>query len=283
MAITTTAQLNGLFNEIYERALLIVREMNLMTNLVTNYSANNFYTRTFTKRPELQVTNAIEGVDYAYAQPYGKEAANSLTPSEKMIQVIITDIAMMNDPDPLMQDASQEMGYAMAEKIDTDLTSVFTSFSKSVGTAGQPLTFSIVAAAIAQLRAAHAPGQMNIVLHPYQYHDIFTQLGSPTVNQAFLGDLANQALKDYFVGNWLGARWFVSGNVPVDGQDDASGAVFTSQAIAFDARIAPSLRPERDESLRAYELNYVAGWAYGLGPRPEFGVRLLSDASTPTS
>lgn len=282
MAITTTADLNGLFNQIYERALLILRESNLMTNLVTNYSANNFYTRTFTQRPSLAVTDAIEGVDYAYAQDYGKTAAHTLTPGEKMIQVIITDIAMMNDPDPLMQDASQEMGASMAEKIDTDLTSVFVDFTQSVGTAGSALTFANLAAGISILRARHAMGAINIVLHPYQYHDIFTQLGAPAVQQAFLGDLANQALRDYFVGNWLGARWFVSGNVSVDGQDDAHGGIFTQQAIAFDSRIAPSMRPQRDESLRAWEVNFLAGWAFGLGPRPEMGIEIISDATIPS-
>lgn len=282
MAITTSADLNGLFNTIYERALLIVREMNLMTNLVTNYSANNFYVRQFTRRPELVVTDAIEGVDYAYAQEYGKVPGGTLVPSEKMIQSIITDIAVMNDPDPLITDASNEMGYATAEKIDKDLISVFGQFTKQVGTANSSLTFGNVAAGISILRTRHAPGQINIVLHPYQWHDIFTQLGSPAANQAFLGDLANEALRQYFVGNWLAARWFVSGNVPVDNSDDATGGIFTSQAIAFDTRIAPSLRPERDESLRAWELNFVSGWAFGLGPRPEFGVKVVSDATEPT-
>jgi len=283
MAITTTADLNGLFNTIYERALLIIREMNLMSALVTNYSANNFYTRQFSSRPELTVSDATEGIDFAYAQAYGKTAGGTLVPGEKMVQTIITDIAMMNDPDPLMQDASQEMGFAIAEKIDTDLVSVFSSFTKQVGTAGSALTFGNVAAGISVLRTRHAPGQINIVLHPYQWHDIFVQLGSPTTNQAFLGDLANEALRQYFVGNWLAARWFVSSNIRIDASDDATGGIFTQQAIAFDSRIAPSLRPQRDESLRAWELNMVAGWAFGLGPRPTYGIKVVSDVTEPTA
>lgn len=285
MAITTTADLNGLYNEIYERALFVAREANLMLSLVSQYSANNFFTRHFTLRPTLTIENATEGVDYTNAQSFGKTELGTLTPAEKMGQYVITDIEMMNDPDGTMQDASQEIGAAMAAKIDTDLTALFSSFTTDKGTgAGNAATLASIAAAVSVLRTRFAlnDGPINVVLHPYAWHDIFIQLGQPTANQALLGDVANQALRDYFVGSWVGARWFTSANIATDSNSDAVSGIFTQSALAFDSRIAPYMETERDASLRATEVNMVAGYAVGLGKRPTFGVKYTCDVTEPS-
>lgn len=285
MAITTTADLNGLYNEIYERALFVAREANLMLGLVSQYSANNFFTRHFTIRPTLTIENATEGVDYTNAQSFGKTLVNSLTPAEKMGQVVITDIEMMNDADGTMQDASQELGAAMAAKIDTDLTALFASFTTDKGTgANNAATLASIASAVSVLRTRFAlnDGPINVVLHPYAWHDIWVLLGQPTANQALLGDIANQALRDYFVGSWVGARWFTSANISTDSNSDAVSGIFTQSALAFDSRIAPYMETERDASLRATELNLVAGYAVGLGKRPTFGVKYTCDVTEPS-
>lgn len=284
MAITTTNDLNGLYNEIYERAIFVLRESNLMVQLVSNYSANNFYTRNMTTRGQFTVETVAEGVDYANAQTFGKTLVGTLTPQERMIQAVITDIEIMNDPDNTVADASQEMGAGMAAKVDTDLLGVFSSFSTDIGSAGSSATISKIAAGISilQTRLALQDGVINIVLHPYQWHDIWVLLGQPVVSQAFLGDLANQALRDYFVGNWLNARWFTSANISINASDDAVGGIFTQSAIAFDSRIAPYMENERDASLRATEMNFVSAYAVGLGKRPTLGVKYTTDASVPS-
>lgn len=286
MAITTTADLNGLYNQIYERAIFVLRESNLMVQLVSNYSANNFYTRNLTTRGQFSVETVTEGVDYANAQSFGKTLVGSLTPQERMVQAVITDIEIMNDPDNTVADASQEMGAGMAAKIDTDLLGVFASFTTDKGTgAGQLATIATVAAGISVLQARQAlnDGVINVVLHPYSWFNIFKQLGQPVANAAFLGDLANQALKDYFVGNWLGVRWFTSAGISVDGSGDAVNGIFTQSAIAFDSRIAPYAETQRDASLRATEFNLVSAYAVGLGKRANLGVKYTCAADEPTS
>lgn len=284
MAITTTADLNGLYNEIYERAIFVLRESNLMVQLVSNYSANNFYTRNMTTRGQFSVETVTEGVDYANAQSFGKTLVGTLTPQERMIQAVITDIEIMNDPDNTVADASQEMGAGMAAKVDTDLLGVFASFSTDIGSAGSSATISKIAAGISvlQTRQALQDGVINVVLHPYAWHDIWVLLGQPVVSQSFLGDLANQALKDYFVGSWLNARWFTSANISVDANDDAVNGIFTQSSIAFDSRISPYIETERDSSLRATEFNMVSAYGVGLGKRPLFGVKYTTDCSVPS-
>ncbi|RTK96553.1 MAG: hypothetical protein EKK64_03725 [Neisseriaceae bacterium] len=284
MAITQTSDLNSLYNQIYERALFVLRETNLMVNLVSNYSANTFYTRNITTRPTLTVETATEAVDYTNAQSFGKTLVGTLTPQERMAQVIITDIELMNDPDPTAADASQEMGAAMAQQIDKDLLAVANSFATDIGSAGSSATIAKVAAGIniLQARFANQDGPINVILRPEAWHDIWVLLGQPVTNQAFLGDTANMALRDYYVGNWLGVRWFTSANIAVDSSDDAPNLIFTQSAIAFDSRISPYMENQRDASLRAVEMNLVCAYGVGLGKRPTLGLRYTTDCTTPS-
>ena len=45
MAISTVSDLNSLFNLIYEDAVFVAREQNLMVNLVRNFSARGWMSR----------------------------------------------------------------------------------------------------------------------------------------------------------------------------------------------------------------------------------------------
>lgn len=93
--------------------------------------------------------------------------------------------------------------------------------------------------------------------------------------------MANQALRDYFVGRWVNVLWFTNANIAIDASDDAISGIFNPGALAFDSRRAPRLEPERDASLRAWELNMTAGYAHGVR-RDTFGVQYTADATTPT-
>jgi len=109
--------------------------------------------------------------------------------------------------------------------------------------------------------------------------DIWTELGQPASQKALLGEVANEALRDFYVGDWLGADWYVSANIALSGTDATSG-VFNPQALAFDSRKPPTLEAERDASLRAWELNMSAGYAYGVR-RSTYGVYYTADATAP--
>ena len=283
MAISTTSNLNSLYNDIFEDALFVARESTLMVQLVRNFSANNFYARKGGIYSTATVQTLTEGEDLANAQSFNKTLKYTLTPYEKGAQFILTDLMIMNDPDDARQAASFELGSAMAQKIDTDMVNLFSSFSTDKGPgAGSTATIADFAAAISVLRNNKAPVQnLQVVLHPYHWHDIWVELGQPSANQAFLGDAANQALRDFWMGRFLAVNWYVSANISVDGSDDAVSGVFNSQALGFDSRIAPYLETERDASLRATELNMVAGYAVGV-LRDEFGVKYTADATEPS-
>lgn len=282
MAASTVTNLNSLFNTIYEDSLFVAREQNLMVNLVTNYSARGWMNRVIPIYAQITAEAVGENEDFANPTTFSKTAHATLTPGEIMAQVVLTDRRIETDPEDARRDASEELGNAIATKIDTDLVGLFSSFTTTtIGTAGQGLTLNKVAAAQIQIRNQKAPNPLYIVLHPYGWFDIWDELGTPGTN-SWQGDIANEALRSFYVGDWLNAQWFVSANISVDASDDAYGGIFNPQALAFDSRKSPLMEPERDASLRAWELNMSAGYAYGIR-RQAFGGYLLHDATAPTS
>lgn len=281
MAISKIEDLNSLYANIYEDALFVARESNLMTSLVRNLSADGYMARYIGIRPQITATTKPEGVDYQNATLFDKQLKATLTPAVVMAQTILTDELIDTDPDNARQDAAQELGGAIATKIDVDLVTLFGSFTTTKGTANYGLSISKCSAGMAVLRSEKAPSPLYFVLHPFGWQDIWTELGQPQATYAFLGETANQALRDYYVGNWINATWFISANIPVDSSMDVSSAVFNPNALGFDSRQAPELEPERNASQKAYELNMSAGYAVGI-IRDEFGVRLIHDATEPT-
>jgi hypothetical protein len=281
MAITKSSDLNSLFNSIYEDSIFVAREQNVMTNLVFNYSATGWMARVIPQRASITAQAVAEGVDFSNPTTFSKSTLATLTPGEKMCQVLLTDIDIETDPENARTDAATEMGGAIATKIDKDLITLFASFSTDKGPgAGQTATLAKFAAAISVLRQNLVPNPIKIVLHPYCWHDIFIELGQPAATKVLLGDVANEALRSFFVGDWLLADWFVSANIIASGTDAVSG-IFNPQALAFDSRKPPTMEAERDASLRAWELNMVAGYAYGVR-RSTFGVKYTSDVTEPT-
>jgi hypothetical protein len=282
MAITKYTDISSYVNTIYERSLLVVRERNIMANLVTNYSAQGWMVRTFSTRPEVTPETVADGVDYTNPTSFGKSTIGSLTPAEKIAQIILTDQNVETDPDGARNQASQELGEAIAKLIDTDLAGDFSSFSTDVGAgAGSSATIATFAAGMSRLRNASAPSPINAVVHPYHWHDIWVELGQPAKKYVLLGDVANEALQEFYVGALMGMRWFTNANIAVDASDDAVSGIFNARALALDTRRAYRLEPERDASLRAYELNATVGYAHGLGDRPAFGMAYTADAAAP--
>ena len=280
MALSRISDLNSLFNTIFEDAIFVAREQNVMASLVTPFSASTFANRQLGIYPSLTAQTVAEGVDYSNPITWDKTNVMTITPSRVQTQITLTDERIMTDPDDARRDAAREMGGAIATKIDSDLVDEFANFTNSKGAAGSVLSISVVAAAMSVLRVNYAPNPIRVVVHPNQWFDVWTELGSPAVNQAFLGDVANEALRNYFVGFWIGADWFVSGNITVDGNDDAKGGIFHREALALDTRTPMTMEPERDPSQQAWELNMVA--RYGTSVRRDaFGAYLLSDATSP--
>lgn len=283
MAISKVSSVTStLINDIIEDALFVLREVTIMPSLVTNYTGQGMSVRRVPIFGQASATEVAEGIDFTAATELTKTQLASFTPKTEMVQYILTDERIETDPDNVRTAAAQEMGGALGEEVDTDLLALFSGFSTDKGDgANNTATIANLAAAVSVLRNNKVREAINGVLHPYHWHDFWTELGQPAANQAFLGDTANQAMRDFYVMNWLGVTFFISANIAVDNSADAVSGVFTRSALALDTRRRPTVEIERDASRRATELNMHMWYAVGE-LRDDHGVAFTADATEPS-
>jgi hypothetical protein len=98
MAVTQVSDLNGLFNLIYEGALFVAREQNLMAQLVDNRSATGWMARKITIRPQVSAVSVEETEDFNSPTTFGAALKATLTPGEVIAQGVLTDRDMETDP-----------------------------------------------------------------------------------------------------------------------------------------------------------------------------------------
>jgi hypothetical protein len=85
-------------------------------------------------------------------------------------------------------------------------------------------------------------------------------------------------MRNGYVGTIAGIDVYESANVTIDGNGDCKGAVFAPEALAIAMKRDFQIAPQRDESLRAWELNATA--VYGVGELDDsYGVEVLGDAT----
>ena len=282
MAITQLTSISSQVAEIFELAVLTAREETLMAGLVTPYSAGGFMPRKVTLRAQATAQAVTDAVDYNNPDTMSKSTQATLTPGEVIAQAILTDQEMETDPTGRTTQAGQELGLAVAYKVDTDLLGNFSSFNVDLGPgAGTAADLQSFADCIATLRTALARPPYYVVLHPYHWHDIWAELGQPAATKVLLGDVANTALRTWTVGQWLAATWFLSANIAIDDSDDAVSGVFSREAMALDVRRPMRLEPERDASLRATELNMTMGYGHGV-VYSTYGAYYTADATAPS-
>lgn len=284
MAFTKVSDIQSptdFIQKVYEDAMFVARDQNLMASLVTTYTGEGIAPRVSSQWSSTSIS-AVNDDDDLTSQAFTPTVLSTLTPSEVGAQYLITDQRAESDPFGVQQAAAVELGQAIATKIETDLVSDFTSFTGgTVGAAGSAMTWGRFFAAAAQLRAQKAPGPVYAVLHPYHWHDLASEasIAGTNFNAPQFGD---DVMRNRFVGMAAGVMIFESANIPVDGSDDAISGLFTPMALALDVRRAPRIEDERDASRRATELNLSAVYAHGVW-RPKFGVKMIADASIPTS
>ena len=134
--------------------------------------------------------------------------------------------------------AGTVLGRAVAEKFDSDVTTILTD--SSIGNVGdngasdQPddMTTDLFAEAMATIREAKFSGQLNCILHPRQVRHLL----SDVTTADFAGsDLQNQALRSGFVGQLFGVNIFSSAYLPRDTSQfgGTTGVMFAEDAFGI--------------------------------------------------
>lgn len=281
--LNTAADISAFVNPIFDGALLIARDNNVMMPLVQFFGDRSGTALRQNSQYGGANIQAIGETDDLTSQAFTPASIAQLKPAEAGGQYFLTDLRRESDPFQVQQDASMDLGLATATKIETDLLTAFGSLTGgTVGAAGTVLTWGIVAAAIAQLRAQKAPMPYSLVLHPFQWHPLAKAILPGVALTNIPAATLDEFQRKFYVGTITGADIFITSNIAGGGTNTAKGGLFARPALGFDLRRAPRLEPERDASRRGYELNMTTVYAAGVW-RPLFGIQVVSDCSTPTS
>jgi hypothetical protein len=286
--LNTFAAVSALAQDIQDDAVFVVREASLMQRLVNVFS---------------DMTGGNPRVGYAYNQAsagdigeaddltssaFTPSADQTLTPSEIGLQFFVTDKRVSSElPENWRNDASQELGFAALDKIETDLIGEMANLTGgTVGASGTVITWGYVAAAIAVARNANknAAKPLSCVLHGYQWAVLAKSASiAGATSMAQSSDLSNQATQasGVQVASFMGVPIYQV-FAAADSSTDFTGGVFPREAIAIDWRQAIRVEAERDASRRGTELNMSGLYAHGVW-RPARGVKMIFNAAAPTS
>jgi len=276
MAATTSTTLDDLFVNIIAQARFTAEEESLMMGLVTRYDigADAGKTIQVPKYPAITAADLTEGTDMSSTTV--STSSVTIAVGEVGAQVVLTDVAAMGAGNPA-EELGTVLGNSIATKMDKDLIALFDGFSTSLGAAAQEITVADLFKAAATLRANKVTGPMYAVVHPFQAYQLKANLTNTFANPNG-GDAQNTAMVNAYVGTIAGIDVYESANITVDGSDDAKGAVFAPEALAIAMKRDFQIEPQRDASLRAFELNATA--IYGVGELDDtFGVEMLFDAA----
>ena len=274
---STSSTLSELYTEIVAEALFVASEKSIMRPLVKNYAISGG------KSVEVPIYAAVSAAAVSEASDLSNTAINptsvTITASENGIMTTLTDLARNAAPRNVAADIGRLFGEAIAKKQDTDLTALFDGFSTAVGSGSTALTAALVFQSIANVRnAGVSMDGVSAVLHPMVAYDLKANLTNTFAN-ANGNDLANEALRNGFVGRLGGVPIYETTNVANDGTaGDYKQGVFLRDALGLAMMQDLKIETQRDASLRADEI--VATAVYGVGElNDSYGVELHSDSS----
>ena len=278
----TSSVLSELYANIVQSALFTLNEQTVIRPLVRNYdmSGTPGLTAQVPIYPAVAAAGVADGTDLTNTA--FNTTSKTITASEVGVMVELTDLAAESATDDVAAAIGRQIGAAMAEKVDTDLASLFSGFSNVVDKSGAAVTVEDIFKAAATLRAnkANQNGAYVCVLHPYQAFDIKKQLTNNGATMSHsLSDVGNAALRDGFIGRIAGVDIFES--TVVSGADSAGsffGAVMTQDALGYMVKRAMRIETERNASKRSLEI--VGSMAYGTSELfDQYGVAIQSDAT----
>ena len=275
---TTSSTLSELYTEIVAEAQFVATEQSIMRNLVRNYQITGGG-----KSVEVPIYSAISAAAVAEATDLSNTAVDpssaTITASEVGVMTTLTDLARNSAPRNVAADIGRLFGEGIAKKQDQDLIALFDGFSTTLGDGTTAISAASVFNALSTLRANSLPiNECAVVLHPKIAYDLKANLTNTFAN-ANANDLANEALRNGFVGRLAGMPVFETANMANTGTaGDYKGGAFHRDAIALAEMQGLKVETQRDASLRADEI--VATAVYGVGEiHDSYGVEMHFDSS----
>lgn len=209
----------------------------------------------------------------------------TLTASEVGIQATITDVLEVSDIPAAHGARLRQLGRAMADKLDVDVTALASGFSTTVGTTATNLSLDNILTAIYELEVENAPKPFVGVLHPVQVSDLRTALKDQSVAVFPSGSGIRGGTNELgpagngFFGSWFGIDFYFSTNVATaNAGADRAGMIFSKgYALGMVEKWAAKVVPMYWPPIRGWVL--TASAMYGVGEvEDNAGVKVVTDA-----
>tara|TARA_R100000234_G_scaffold20088_1_gene11275 strand:- start:205 stop:1125 length:921 start_codon:yes stop_codon:yes gene_type:complete len=221
-----------------------------------------------------------EGVDISVPQQVGA-TVETLTGEEHGILIFVSDRLQHQNNEDVLSHVGELQGNALGRLLDTDLVTLFRSFSKEIVDSTSSLvdgTIVHLAGAVSYLRTDNssgtygpAYGELNAVLHPEHIRRIAQDITgisaagtATTAGTTYQGGISEDVLKNYHRGNMgiFGISIYEDGNIVKGAEvaNSASGAVFQREALALAIEHEMTAEQERDASLRGTEVVMTGIW-----------------------
>ena len=206
------------------------------------------------------------------------------TASEVGIMATVTDVLEVSDIAAAHGARLRQLGRALADKLDVDITALMGSFINTVGEQDTDLTVANLLACIFQLESENAPKPYVGVLHTVQISDIRTALESNS-NAPFRSSGIRAGTNELgpadvgFAGEWFGLDLYFSTNVATaNSEASRAGAIFSrNYALGMVEKWAAKIVPMYWPPIRGWVL--VATANYGVFEiEDNAGVSLITDA-----
>ena len=276
---TTSSTLSELYTEIIQEAIFTFQETSVMRPLVTTYNISGQGKQIAVPvYPAISAAAIAEGTDLSNTAVNPTEA--TITASEIGVMTTLTDLGRDSASRNVAADIGKLFGDAIADKVDTDIAGLFSSFSSDIGSAGTELTPDLIFKAVATLRANNVPAPYYGVFNPkaaFNLKKVLTNAGYTTSSNA-VSELGNEALRSGYIATVAGVQIFENSNIAIDQYDDAIGGVFHPVSLGLAMKEDFKVETQRDASLRATEI--VATITKGQGVvKSDYGVAITTDAA----
>ena len=202
-----------------------------------------------------------------------------ITLAEHVVYHQVTDMLRDSAYYDVMSQLGDQSGRAIAESMDSQVFSLFPSFTQSIGSTGAEVTVDSLLQAAATLRSNKLVGPFFAVLHPKVAYNIKKQLTySAQTNIPNPSNVGNSVLSNFYIGNIGGITIFESSLLGIDTDNDSVGAVFARSALGHAMRGGISMEATRQSMNRATDVTLTAVAGAQILQNTH-GVKIIGDAA----
>ncbi len=286
---TTTSALADSLDDIRSSARIVREYEGVVQNLVTKETLGEGIGLSWSEITYAKLTaqSVTETTDLDNPQQIS-DTIMTITPTMVAIETFLTDRVQARITKKGFAKIGSLAQNAVERKKDLDGLILFASFTgTSDPGAGVTLASGYIASAAANIRGnTTEPGQepINCVLHPFQIHDLYNELvanvGSGIVTEGPTARVLSQGFNLPIANCGI----YPDGNITVDGNGDAKGAVFAKEGVILVQGRAPRVVSVRNEK-RGGGGNHIYHYdEYAYGEKQSAWNYLMeSDATAPTS